>query len=94
MNAKHTPTPWKSGYMEMILDQNDKRVASVFNLADAAFIVRAVNSHEAMLEALKETSKLFAELRRTMDDGHWFADDLDTIGRLSRNAIARAEGRE
>lgn len=95
---KHTP--WKVGVTKLgdggVYDANENCVCVLVdpNKADtvtAAFIVRAVNAHEEMLEALKKAYKLFGELRSKMDDGHWFADDLDRIGAVTHSAIAKAE---
>lgn len=59
MKAQHTPTPWTT---EMV--GNHQWISAPFLLMadfgsgeqgklDAAFIVKAVNSHEALVEALK-----------------------------------------
>jgi hypothetical protein len=51
-NTKHTPTPWTSKGDQVIED--GEVVADCFQLPEgnAEFIVRAVNSHEALLDAL------------------------------------------
>lgn len=52
---------------------------------------------EKLAAALKDTSILCAELRRTMDDGHWFADDLNRVGERAKDALAayeQAKGKE
>jgi hypothetical protein len=57
----HTPGPWvaKSGHNQTILGPNGEALAftsfgkNIDDKTNAAFIVRACNSHEAMLEALK-----------------------------------------
>jgi hypothetical protein len=58
---EHTPTPWKA--TENILriytihtrdvPSRDNQVACVNQPSDAAFIVQAVNSHEALVSALQ-----------------------------------------
>lgn len=56
----HTPTPWNVdcwGLEEKdwsIEDPNHKDIVRGLSQKDAEFIVRAVNSHEALLEALKK----------------------------------------
>lgn len=60
---------------------------------DAELIVRAVNAHEYLLKSAKLSMELLVELRRTMDEGHWFADDLNKIGEALASAIAKAEGK-
>ena len=64
--TQHTPTPWKfeestmtlrsapSNYWLATFDSFD---GAINNKANAAFIVRAVNSHEALLEAVKKALK-------------------------------------
>lgn len=44
VSTQHTPTPWSpfAGYL-----------AEVFSAADAAHIVRCVNSHDALVEAMR-----------------------------------------
>lgn len=56
---QHTPTPWEqksqSNGQAQIYGENGKTIAiTYYNDEDAALIVRAVNSHEALLEAAKE----------------------------------------
>jgi len=52
----HTPTPWKSSGPHILarIDQtSDVVLAKTFSNGTAAFIVRAVNAHEALVEALE-----------------------------------------
>ncbi len=59
MDAKHTPTPWIVGRKADYWDVKQKNgfleseVATCLRKESAAFIVRAVNSHEALLTNLK-----------------------------------------
>jgi hypothetical protein len=68
--AQHTPTPWKHGPVFMtggraIFCNDDSRPGKwqrrvddktgVFTADDAALIVRCVNSHDALVEALRYT---------------------------------------
>lgn len=57
--ATHTPTPWtldvrRNGVTYVLLDSLGNEIAEILLRDDAKFIVRAVNAHEVMLEALKE----------------------------------------
>lgn len=59
-DIKHTPTPWKvddyvmSGEKYRVFSPADPvAVASVAGKANAEFIVRAVNSHDELVEAIK-----------------------------------------
>lgn len=58
--TKHTPTPWdqingvytqENGYFSMV-QTPDKCVADVFDKEDAAHIVKCVNMHDELVEAL------------------------------------------
>src|SRR5258708_33287008 len=54
--STHTPTPWSlEGVYFSHYNDKDERVSiwSSVHTDDAAFIVRAVNSHEALVEAIK-----------------------------------------
>lgn len=59
MDAKHTPTPYHAD-REIITDQHGKEVARTNHTirieayANAEFIIRACNSHEALVEALQD----------------------------------------
>ena len=62
---QHTPTPWKLDGNDIVVDAqgmiacaygfivNGKAIRTPETFANAAFIVRAVNSHEALINALK-----------------------------------------
>jgi hypothetical protein len=54
----HTPTPWRynpsQGLDREIIRHFGEVVGKIEKREDAEFIVRAVNSHEALLEAAKE----------------------------------------
>lgn len=62
MNNNHTPTPWtvKHGNFYEIHGNNIDPIAYIPEWSqgayDAEFIVRAVNSHEALLDQLKGTA--------------------------------------
>lgn len=57
--SEHSPLPWRAdreahGYMRpVVADSNSSPIAILYSEADAAFIVRAVNCHEQMIEALE-----------------------------------------
>ena len=90
-NDKHTPTPWElhqdedlkswfiwaKGNMAASLPRRTDGV----DKANAEFIVRAVNSHEALLNKLKH-----AQARLFVHEGN--SELYDEIGK----AIAQAEG--
>lgn len=105
MNATpaHTPTPWKdSGYLEIegpggLVIANTGPTDSMplaEQLANTKLIVRAVNSHEALLDALVFVAS------RTNDENQFLLDapmhqakqEWDQAMKLIRAAIAKAEG--
>lgn len=96
MKPSHTPTPWAlnepikteivSGY-----GSTDIGVAQNLREADAAFIVRAVNSHEELVKALKDV--LFV-LKGQAEHGNFLDSserDISLEG-VVEQAIAKAEG--
>lgn len=63
LEAKHVPTPWEcreeNGYYGIDTGNPKEQIANTsfdgsLDKANAEFIVRAVNSHDALLEELKE----------------------------------------
>ena len=69
----HTPTPWRNDLHNNIL-AGDVTVATVWGdnkdkptKENAAFIVRAVNSHEALLEAVKTAREMLYEAQEGRD---------------------------
>lgn len=64
--------------------------------ANMLFAIRVVNSHEALLEALKTSYQYYNQIANTPDaDGYVVAPDSLTrvILRKMREAIAQAEGK-
>lgn len=72
--SKHSPTPWKYeaghsyGYIEGP-EQNDESAG--FGKADAAFIVRAANSHDILVKSISEASKLQDAVRAIVNNKDW-----------------------
>ena len=100
--SKHTPTPWKANKWapgwEISAPESHYTVCRLTDCnneeANAAFIVRACNSHDELLEALKGlllevtgahsgTSSIFAEELKSGRSFHIA---------VARAAIAKAEG--
>jgi hypothetical protein len=92
IKTQHTPTPWKFEVMNNILgipllyhiNRGDIEVRS--GLADAEFIVRAVNSHEALLETLKS---IIESNSYWWQEVGWDDEDFKRATKL----IAQAEGK-
>ena len=63
--TKPTPTPWRlrfalgTYYIEATQGPLTVRPATAHSLDDAAFIVKAANHHEGLVEALREMTLLF-----------------------------------
>lgn len=92
----HTPTPWNTGKTKLgdgaVYDANDKCVCVIVdpNKADietAAFIVRAVNSHEELIEALKG---ILNSTDCNLDDQ---SDETSQAMKKAYDVIAKAEGK-
>jgi hypothetical protein len=105
--ANHSPLPWKvaSGYREdgcaKITNGEHFGLASVVvevdgrpypeGEANAALIVRAINSHAALVAALEKVA-LFGENPTALAIGHTAA--LMELGRNARAALALARGNQ
>lgn len=88
----HTPGPLtiKHGYRcTNLIDGPGKEIGYIKDEGHAAFIVRACNSHEAMLEALKGIIDAADDPDNGKDSE--LVDQIDWAG--IRQAIAKAEGR-
>lgn len=76
---------------------NKMRLQDAFTVRkeeDAAFIVKAVNAHEEMLELLKFFNERFDGSNRVSGSALWNNEtDLVTIAQAVKQAIARAEGK-
>lgn len=65
--GKHTPIPWRESENKdngLIVGPNGENIGVVYNTKDRPFIVRAVNSHESLLEGLKFMLKYAPESMR------------------------------
>jgi CO dehydrogenase/acetyl-CoA synthase epsilon subunit len=91
---QHTKKPWRLGDAGYTIfgpkteNPLPTVVAKVFHKENATFIVRAVNSHEELLEAAKMAFKLLEKMPVT----NTRSKENETYGYLA-NAIAKAEGR-
>lgn len=101
MKPQHTPTPWiNPNGTGLIRNEHGGYIASTAcrdimpgnpnRLIDAAFIVRAVNAHQEILEHMKTLERIIASLGdEPMDrvvQGNCLA--------ITRAIIAKAEGKE
>lgn len=102
--AKHSPLPWrieKRGHSTtFVYDATGKALASVDG-DDTEFIVRAVNAHADMVEALEEMLEACAACFRVINE-HCASDDMEKeferssimpgFGVRAQQAIAKAKG--
>lgn len=80
--TKHTPTPWKHDKRGgQVRSQDDAPIATA-SYPNAAFIVRAVNAHEELLN----------EVRSYLNDCENIFKLQETASRLKK-VIAKAEGK-
>lgn len=101
--SDRTPTPWRCaadglGSYGIIANQGPVVVqpAKAFSEADAAFIVRAVNSHDGLVKALEMFVER-VERHGNWDDGCFYygatsASELQDPLSLARAALAKAKG--
>lgn len=102
--TKHTPTPWylaDDDDCRICCPEEDVCTADTHRdeyspdedeaIANAAFIVRAVNSHDALVEALQS---LLDETLNCVDDGTLPRDAVDNNAgvKKARTALAKARG--
>ncbi len=98
---QHTPTPWREGNSTEILVDYPGRpgkslaVATVHTglthvLGNRAFIVRACNSHEALVAACRALAADMKELADSGDTGFWKAEEQD-VYKQAMAALAAAE---
>jgi hypothetical protein len=96
-DTKHTPTPWgESNYPGDIVDSDGELLATAYSMddgicagANAAFIVRAVNSHEQLVAALNKIHNwlVCAPIATPEDMAQSFAE----MERAASIALAAAE---
>lgn len=85
--TKHTPTPWaydsatnqiRNEQREVIADLDYSGQLAVTDQANAAFIVKAVNSHGQLLAALRDANELLKQEGMDLDD----AVNCDIVARI------------
>lgn len=83
MKQQHTPTPWRisevfgRGHKNHIAGADDYQVSDcesykkslIEQEANAAFIVKCVNAHDELVEALRDVTMQFEHYRRETADG-------------------------
>lgn len=91
METKHTPTPWTiidadSSWNLFGGSQHVAKIGKARNgLTDAAYIVRAVNAHEELLQFAKNVEAYLAGLGTSRDDAEC------VLLNYAEQAIAKAE---
>lgn len=92
LDETFSPAKWDIGFNSIENGEQAgvgyaKVAARCYTKEDAAFIVRAVNSHEALLDAAKRAEKFISE-----EFPHLKGAAYNMLGEL-RDAIAEAEGK-
>lgn len=91
----HTPLPWTHSRVwgseigisdHKIMNSGGKSVATDATPQDAALIVRAVNSHDALVAALEQIERLGRECDRNR------IDVATMLSEIARAALAKANG--
>jgi hypothetical protein len=101
IKASHTPTPWRlsTGDSHSIVREEGGLIVCVSAgsssendeaLANAAFIVRAINAHYESLEVLKRIAE-FLTAGGSLEEWTPY-DDSIAFGKMVKHAIAKAEG--
>ena len=102
---KHTATPWAwRGHADLNglchINAENKTIVQVWDFpeaeANAAFICRACNSHEALVEALKQSTALLEDIAFEMSNEAMQVAKYLCLPEIERNhtALKLAEGRE
>jgi len=80
--------PWRTDdpYPDVINDSNGEEVASVCNDDDCAFIVKAVNNHDALVKALTRILDANYDFRNGMPDD-WEGDPLQDACNEARDLL-------
>jgi hypothetical protein len=90
--SEHTPTPWRNDQKPDALIVCDAEGGSIADcappgpwmshkvaLANAAFIVKAVNNHDALVKALDGMVNMYADLVNSGDAGFWDPEKVDEV---------------
>lgn len=105
--VEHTPLPWRisddGDFLETLdpveLDMERRAIADLryfhmpFNEANAAFIVRACNSHDALIKALEAAEQHFGPFADITINGQHDPDDVRVVA-LIRAALSSARTNE
>ncbi len=95
METKHTPTPYTllGGTRIWLTGADERSVGSIHRPEDAAFIVKACNSHAALLEALELAHTAMSSVPTLEND-----DELNNLLNDADNkavaAIAKAKAEQ
>ena len=81
--------PWRTDdpFPDVIIDSDDYEVANLSSSADCAFIVTAVNNHDALVKALTELSNMYTHAWDRVDGGlTMFGSSVDRFQKAHRDA--------
>lgn len=92
--AEHTPTPWHTGStintelvmgfrdnVEVVISESDPEIDMPLDeaSANAAFIVKACNSHDALVKALNGMVEMYADMVNSGDCGFWDPEKVKEV---------------
>lgn len=88
--SEHTPTPWNISHVRTTEDtamivggEGFEPIADVTEDGDAAFIVQAVNNHDALVKALEDLQSADTAYRMTYElDGYHHQSTLEARSKL------------
>jgi len=94
----HTPTPWhikeltQDGYVVIgPLKREGAALVLKENVQDAAFIVRAVNAHEKLIESLRIALQIIENIGLPGNFSDSMKKDWQNLVNIAKQAIAQAE---
>lgn len=101
MKKEHSPTPWRvdddthiqDSIGEYILSETERpdERGETYTAEDAAFIVKAVNCHDELVEAVEECVRAEEYRRKKMLDNAPASDYSDARIKRLKAAIAKAK---
>lgn len=89
--TEHTPTPWEliENVSGSFIARDGKQVGRILKLDDAAFIVRAVNSYDPLMTAMR---RIFGLVDGEIESNTYF-EMCEEIKVIAEKVIAQAEGK-
>jgi hypothetical protein len=95
--AKHAPLPWSVAYktpskFNSINDATGASVITIANEGDVRLMVRSVNAHQQLVEALEKIGEWATHTGKSEYDSKDAIERLNICKELARAALASAKG--